>query len=141
MSDIIRACYNGDLSKVKTLVTSGCDINTTNSYGSTGLMLSLRYKNWSTSEYLLALDTIDTNIKNDYGYNALHSACIHGASTDIVSKIVSKSDIQTINCRNSDGDYTPIMKAIEYGHTALVSLLSKVEMIDWDKEELVMVAR
>ena len=140
MDDIISACISGDLSKVKTLVTSGCDINTTNSYGSTGLMLSLRYKHWSTSEYLLALDTINTNIKNDYGYNALHSACYNGASTDIVMRIVNKSDKQTINYR-SDSDNTPIMVAVREGDTALVSLLSRVKMIDWDKEELVMVAR
>ena len=103
-------------------------------------MVSLWYKHWSISEYLISLDTIDTSIKDSSGINALHYSCIYGASTDIVRRIVNKSDIQTINCRNMYGD-TPIMVAVRRGHTYLVSLLSKVEMIDWDKEELVMVAR
>ena len=140
MSHFIRACEKGDLSTVEKYVRSGGDINTTDSDGYTGLMWSLLYKHWSISEYLLTLDTIDTSIKDWYGNNALHWACGEGASTDIVMRIVNKSDIQTINCR-SNSDYTPIMVAVREGHTALVSLLSKVEMIDWDKEELVRVTR
>ena len=140
MSDFIRACGKGDLSIVEKYVTSGGDINTTSIVGSTGLMRSLMWKQWPISEYLLDLTTIDTSIKNDFGNNALHWACRCGASTDIVSKIVSKTDKQTINYKNQGGE-TPIMEAVREGNTALVSLLSQVKMIDWDKEELVRVAR
>ena len=54
--------------------------------------------------------------------------------------IVSRSYKQTINNVNNNG-YSPIMDAVMKGHTDLVTLLARMEVVDWDKEELVRVAR
>ena len=50
MSDIIKACFWGDLSEVENLVRDGANINITDSRGHTALMESLRYRNWSIRE-------------------------------------------------------------------------------------------
>ena len=109
--------------------------------GNTALMVSLMYKHWSISEYLLSQHSIDTDIKNNSGYTALQEACHHGASTDIVRKIVTKSSHQTINSRTRILGRTPIMFAVSEGHNDLVTLLARMDMVDWDKEELVREAR
>ena len=140
MPDLISACIDGNLSEVERLVRDGLDINITDSDGNTALMLSLMFEHWSISEYLLSQPSIDTDIKNNSGDTALYTACLHGASTEIVRKIVTKSSHQTINSRGIVGR-TPIMLAVSGGHNDLVTLLARMDMVDWDKEELVRVAR
>ena len=98
-------------------------------------------KSFLISEYLLSLDKTNTDVKNDYGDTALHWACYSGATTQIVRKIVSKSDPETINSRDSIVGYTPIICAVMNGRNKLVRLLARMEMVNWDKDELVRVAR
>ena len=142
MCELISACRNSDLSEVVSLVEIiGAKINNNDSYdGDTPLIFSLIKKQWPISEYLLKQESIATHIKNNWGDTALHWACYHGASTEIVRMIVSRSDMQTINNVNNNG-YTPIMDAVMKGHTDLVTLLARMEVVDWDREELAMVAR
>ena len=139
MPDLIGACFLGNLNEVKRLVRDNVDINITDSDGYTALMWTLRLRHWSISEYLLSQPSIDTDIKSNSRMTALHEACHHGASTEIVRKIVTMSSHQTINSR--DSGIPPIMWAVIEGHNDLVTLLARMDVVDWDKEELVRVAR
>ena len=101
------------------------------------------FLNSSLSEYLLSQGTIDTDIMSNGGSTAVHLACYRNATPELIMKIVDKSDVQTVNKRDGvhGGGYTPIMTAVSEGHTNVVRLLARMEMVYWDKKELVRVVR
>lgn len=52
MSDLIQACRNGDLEKVKELVKNGVDVNVKNFKGKTALHRAARYGYSEIVKYL-----------------------------------------------------------------------------------------
>ena len=143
------ACRDGDLSLAQTAVSQGAGINDCKSYsvcGETPLMMSVVNNHPSITRYLLGCDNIDTNIAtsedyivNSSGWTVLY--CIQDKTPpDIIKTILDKSDTEVINKKNSD-NRTPLMCAVFYGRMEVVRIFSEYPRFNWDKEELLKVAR
>ena len=105
--ELIKACEDGDLKKVESLVEKGFDINAKNNYGWTALM-------WASTIGISTIDIVkylvkegaDINAKNNYGWTALMFASMVG-SFDIVKHLIYKGS--DINIKNNDGDTALIL--------------------------------
>jgi ankyrin repeat protein len=61
-----------EVSIVKKMVESGCDVNVTTSDGRTALMVAISQKQWSSVNTLLECDAIDINVADHAGKTAIH---------------------------------------------------------------------
>jgi hypothetical protein len=121
------ACLHNHTDIVKSLLTS---FNGTNSKiilspndltgkGTSLLMIACMESNKDLATELIDHLNADVNIKNMYGFTALHNACLNGLE-DIVGKIAEKAnDLNPL----TENDVTPIYFASERGYSEIVELL------------------
>ena len=86
--NIWPAVKNGDIKRIKSLLSEGIDVNLQNKNGYTVLMLASQYSNGSSSietvKLLLSSKGISVNLQDKYGYTALMWASIFsGVSSSI----------------------------------------------------------
>jgi ankyrin repeat protein len=68
---LMAAAVNGDVDQVRALLAAGGDPNAQNERGETALMWAVAYSEEEATRLLLAESTIDPNIVDDLGWNAL----------------------------------------------------------------------
>ena len=134
------ACKDGDLSLAQTAVSHGAHINYRDSVvGYTPLIRSVINNHPSITRYLLGWEQLNVNISDDIGWTVLHF--IHDETPpDIIKTILDKSDTEVVNMKNSC-NRTPLMEAVYCGQMEVVRIYSEYPRFNWDKEELLKVAR
>ena len=122
--ELIKACEDGDLKKVESLVEKGFDINAKNNYGWTALMWAstIGISNIDIVKYLVK-EGADINAKNNYSWTALMFASMVG-SFDIVKHLIYKGS--DINIKNNDGDTALILASMDC-HLDIVEYLIENE--------------
>ncbi len=73
-TELLNAAKNGDIEKVKSLISEGADVNVVDKNGDTPLIWAATNGHKETVETLLKVKGIDVNVKGQYGYPPLHSA-------------------------------------------------------------------
>ncbi|BAO99459.1 ankyrin repeat domain-containing protein [Wolbachia endosymbiont of Cimex lectularius] len=73
-TELLNAAKNGDIEKVKSLISEGADVNVVDKNGDTPLIWAATNGHKETVETLLKVKGIDVNVKGQYGYTPLHSA-------------------------------------------------------------------
>ena len=124
MSGLHKACEQGDLKKVTSLVSSK-NINTQNRAGETPLYVATKFGDLNTVKVLTSTKECDFNIPDEQGNTPLHLACMYGPDS-IVQFLTADQRCQS-NIQNR-GRETPIHLASEYGRLhAVKALLSRKE--------------
>jgi len=120
----IAKCLAGDESEVKSMVERNPGfLNQQDSYGATGLMAALYNERHSLSRWLLSLPGLDTKLRDEFNYTALHRACHSGAPLDIVITLVRLSSWETVNMKDRYGG-TVLDWAVQSNNTSAVLYLS-----------------
>jgi hypothetical protein len=84
---LVTASYHGEYELVRSLVENGADINITNDYGDTAIMVAIEYRHHAIFEYLLDHGA-NINIINEDGNTALDIAKYY--DTDAVELLVAR---------------------------------------------------
>ncbi|XP_071115609.1 ankyrin repeat domain-containing protein 50-like [Haliotis cracherodii] len=119
-TELHNASEAGDLSRVKLILSQGrVDINRKEWIGRTPVMLAAG-KGHTGLVKLLVSEGADISLKDRFGINILHSACM-GGDVEMVKYVLSR-DMLDIDGKVRCGR-TPMMLAAENGHRELVELL------------------
>ncbi|VDI47763.1 Hypothetical predicted protein [Mytilus galloprovincialis] len=119
------ASQKGHTETVKILIEFGMNINQKNKKSMTPLFLACRHNCHDTVKYLLDLSgqalnsRVDTTIKDENGWSALHAACFN-ESTGIPKLLIDVG--MNINDRTNKGS-TPLYLACQKGHFETVKYL------------------
>ncbi|XP_071141832.1 uncharacterized protein [Mytilus edulis] len=119
------ASQKGHTETVKILIEFGMNINQKNKKSVTPLFLACRHSCHDTVKYLLDLSgqalnsRVDTTIKDENGWSALHAACFN-ESTGIPKLLIDVG--MNINDRTNKGS-TPLYLACQQGHFETVKFL------------------
>lgn len=78
--DLIEACYNGEIEKVKELINNGADVKFKDHDGNTCFLEASLMGHYDIVIYLLSLEDykLDINYRNYVGRTALHKAAFGG---------------------------------------------------------------
>ncbi|VDI47760.1 blast:Ankyrin-1 [Mytilus galloprovincialis] len=119
------ACQNGHTETVNTLIEFGMDVNKKDKNGRTPLNVGCRHGCYDTVKYLLDLNgqalnsRVNTTVKNDKGWSALHAACYKG-HIEVVKLLI---DVGINPNDTTDSGSTPLHKACQKGHYETVKFL------------------
>ena len=115
--DIFDAARTNNLKELKILLSSH-NVNSTDSRGSTPLIIAAYYNNTEALLHILSKEA-DTDIKDHMGNTALMGACFKGYH-DIVSLLLQhKASIDTENGNQA----TALTFAATFGHVSIINLL------------------
>ncbi|CAC5410650.1 unnamed protein product [Mytilus coruscus] len=120
------ACKEGHIEVVKLLIDAGMNLNDTTNTGSTPLYKACQGGHYDTVKFLLDLNgqtlnsRVDTTIKHENGWSALHVACkeghaeIHNLLIDVGMNINERDNVGRtavhLACMNGHGDIVKILK-------------------------------
>lgn len=114
---LILATFKNNNKCIKELVKAGANVNLSTDYGCTALSITHQY----TSAMILIESGADPNIKDDFGFTPVLSACNVGNSKLLQVLIDAGA---SVNVRDPNGD-TPIITAAMQGSTKCVEILIK----------------
>ncbi|XP_048238696.1 ankyrin repeat domain-containing protein 50-like [Haliotis rufescens] len=121
-TDLLDACKNGDMCRVKYLLSEGhADINTRGQNGMIPLMLAAQNAHRQVFDFLVGQGA-SMSIMSRAEMSILHVAC-EGGNVPIV-KYVLEQNVTDINSRRRDGS-TAAMLAVFKGHGDVFNLLVK----------------
>ncbi len=103
---------------IRYLIDKGIDVNATDKYGFTALMIAAKDPDVGVVKLLLDRGA-DVNSKDKYGWTALIAASSYGR-IQIMKLLLAKG--ADVNAKTTDGD-TPMKCATAQGHIAVVALL------------------
>ncbi|XP_046555766.1 ankyrin repeat domain-containing protein 50-like [Haliotis rubra] len=118
-TDIHTACREGDLDRVKQLLSGPEANDSLDKNGTSLLMTAVEYGHRDEFDFLVSKG-FDVYQVDKFGNNVLHVACI-GGDVDLVSYIITQN-IVDINSRGQFGR-TPVMAAAEKGHKIVLDVL------------------
>ena len=118
--DIWTACRKGDLEGVRWLTQDGQDVNRSDSYGDTPLMVAAKIGHDQVVGELIRAGA-DVNGKDNYKQTALHCASRRGLSS--VIKTLAEAGAN-LNVQDKRG-VTPLMEAANYGHANVIKTLAE----------------
>ena len=100
---LMHACYDGGrLDNIKMLIQNGADIQASSSNGSTVLHFASALSNQEVVEFLLKLNEISVNAKDNLNQTPLIYACYDGGRLDNIKMLIqSGADIQTSSSNGS----------------------------------------
>ena len=129
------ACQSGDVRMVRSCLSSGADVNTTEIVGLTPLQIAMRNNHPNVIAELLNWD-IDITAADGCGITILHWACWMGA-TELVSVLRNDSCMTDalLNIKDRDG-MTALMVAVQRGHLPCVEELALSECLDWEAQDM-----
>ena len=122
MADFVRLCWVGKIKDVEAAIKSGADLNAKNGSGSTGLIRALEFKNTAVAALLAQNPGVDINIADNWGCAALHWASMDDEMGDILTLILARPELSTINSQDICGR-TPLHWAILCRATRCIDLL------------------
>lgn len=102
-ADLLEAAMFNDVEAVKAFIESGADINQTNDYGQTALILACNYDYEDLAEYLIAQGA-DPNVQGQDGGSALMAAASNSAKlvelllaegADVSARMANGSGVMT----------------------------------------------
>ena len=117
-----EAMKQGDIEKIKQLITKGGDVNARDERGQTPLSIAIREKHVAGVELLLSKGA-DVNAKDDFGWTPLHFATDRGSEKLIKLLLVHGGNVNTTD-RNGE---TPLHLATELNRMDLIELLLATE--------------
>eukprot|EP00833_Pecoramyces_ruminatium_P005897 jgi/Orpsp1_1/1179929/evm.model.c7180000071398.1 len=134
-SIIHNQCYTGNLKFLKKYLSiSNAEINKKDKEDDNiPLMVSLKYKQYHISKYLLSLEGIDVNIKNKKGYTPLIYMIKYKIDEEEIFKAIIEKD-KYINNSNYYKGMTPLIYAIIKNNIKAVRLLLDNEKVDKKKK-------
>ena len=108
-ANIVDAAEAGNLEAVKRLIAAGYDVNRRRAEdGNTALLAALTKLRFEIVSYLLTLEGVDFNIKNNAGNSVLLKAVEQG-DNNLVSTLVSSHNVD-VNQTNNHG-ISPLLLA------------------------------
>lgn len=119
-SPLVGCAVTGDLTKARTIVHSGGDVNVRSERGMTPLMLAALNGHTPFVTYLLE-NGADPNLQDLNGDSALTFAATKG-HMDIARMLLERG--AAVDARNIRG-ITPLMWAAAFGHSSMADLLIK----------------
>ena len=100
---LMHACYDGGrLDNIKMLIQNGADIQASSSNGSTVLHFASALSNQEVVEFLLKLNEISVNAKDNLNQTPLMHACFDGGRLDNIKMLLNNgADIQASSSNGS----------------------------------------
>ena len=117
--DLIVACQNGDVSKVKSLLEVGVNPNAVRTFG-TPLTCAMYSPNVLEISHLLIDASADPNLQDQNGWSPLFCAAANDRAEVIRFLAESGADI---NSQGSSDNRTALMNAAYFGHVNCVKTL------------------
>lgn len=105
--EFTQAIMSNDINNVNRLITF-IDINSTDCFGTSPLMLAVIENNQNIVDLILAQDKIDINYQDSLGCSALITAVTNRSSIQLISKLLSHKNIN-INLKNYVGSSALIL--------------------------------
>ena len=113
----------GDLEGVQVALLGGSDMNRREQYGRTGLMLALEGRHTAVARLLLEQEEIDINICDRLGETALHIAAWHAENSEVLSILLARPELTTVNVTGIRSGETPLWLAVSNRATPCVQVL------------------
>lgn len=118
--ELLQAAYYNDVNKLKVSLKNKADVNATDIYGNTALIISSSKGYFDIVELLLVQPNVDVNVRNQGGFSALHVACKKGFN-EIVKNLLIQPGMN-VDAVTLDRDFALIFAA-EGGHAECVEML------------------
>lgn len=118
-NQLFRATIDGDFNKFKELINK-FDINSQNDKGWSLLHFACCYNQIEIVQYLLELENINVNIKENEKLTPLHIAVRFG-NEKIIKLLMTRHEIN-VNSKNKDL-FTPLHYAVKYRYINIVKIL------------------
>jgi ankyrin repeat protein len=114
--ELISASKNGEVEKVKTMISKGADVNEKDSYGSTAIIYAVKSGNCDCVNILIKSGA-DTNIRNIEAWTPLLMATKAGNVAIVKSLLDNGADP---NLKGLCGNWTALMRAVYDNHPEMV---------------------
>ncbi|MFA5306457.1 MAG: ankyrin repeat domain-containing protein [Candidatus Babeliales bacterium] len=118
------AASQGHVDIVQLLIDADVDLNSQDNNGNTALMVAIIGGHYNIAQLLINAHA-GLRAKNHYGSTALMIATGPDGNADIARQIITHSNIDMINTRDSYGN-TVLMRAAVWGYVDIVRLLVQV---------------
>lgn len=115
---LIDAAKNGNIVKVKELISRGADVNAKTNQNATALIYASLNGHTETVKELIAKGA-DLNAKTNEGFTAIMYASQNG-HTDVVKELIEKG--ADVNAKTNNG-FTALTISLSNGHTDIVKML------------------
>jgi ankyrin repeat protein len=102
MANLLKACFTGDIDRVKILLQNGADINVQNISGRAALHCACLYGHIKIVELLLSYGA-DVNIKDNSNSTPLHYACMQEFE-EIVELLLVPYKYETYSTNSTNAD-------------------------------------
>ena len=120
--ELLQAADKGDMDALKQALDAGAEVNATDNYGRTALVLAAQNVHIECLNALLTHKDIKVNLQNKGGFTALMMATAQG-HTKCLDALLTHKDIQVnLQINNNDG-WTALMMATAKGHTKCLKAL------------------
>ena len=117
-NQLIEAARDGDLSKIKHLISQGVDVKSSATNGDTALHWAAIHGHAAVVELLVSKGA-DVKAVNKNGYTALHCAAIYGHAAIAELLVGNGADVKPINMNGN----TPLHLAALNGNSSIVEFL------------------
>ena len=129
-----KLCRGGDIEGVQATIDYGADVNEESHRKVTGLMWALYNGHNNVVQLLLNHPQIDINKVDLFGLCALHFAVAYD-NHEGMAALLARQDLTTINQKDSNNGWTPIMKAVVYKRVNCFNLLLAHPEVDLDTRD------
>ena len=129
-----RLCRDGDIEGVQAEIDNGANVNEEDDSGWTGLMWALGKRHNNVVQLLLNHPQIDVNKVDSGGQCALHYAGFRD-NHEGMAALLARQDLTTINQRDKNNGWTPIMRAVYRNAVNCFKLLLAHPDVDLDTRD------
>ena len=129
-----RLCRDGDIEGVQAAIDDGANVNEEDDSGWTGLMWALGKRHNNVVQLLLNHPQIDVNKVDSGGQCALHYAGFRD-NHEGMAALLARQDLTTINQKDKNNVWTPIMKAVALNAVNCFNLLLAHAEVDLDTRD------
>ena len=120
--ELIKACAQGELALVRSLVAAGADVDARQGdYGDRPLHAACGQGRLEVVRFLLEEAGADPHTSGDYDHNALHSSCRSG-HVELTEYLIERAGVN-MNKRRLFSSLTPMILACFKGHDKVVACL------------------
>ena len=128
--DLWKLCKEGKLDEVRSLLACGKDVNSKNSSEETALMYAVSNNHNPIVKLLLDQPAVDVNVKDDYGWTALHYAALDNNAVG-ARMLLLLNDFNSANETDNFG-FTALMIAVKNRKEEVLRELVKHQCVSLD---------